>query len=201
MQYEDLLKQLSGRGFLPQVVATAEEARDEVLRIIGSKSVGIGGSATVRDMKLYELLTAQGNEVHCHWPVPAEQKTAERNAAVQADVYLSSTNALISDGRLFNIDGAANRVAGLIYGPETVIVIAGKNKIVGSLDEAYERTRRDCCPGNARRQGFKTPCALVGECNDCRSADRMCRVVTIHEMPTRRVKAFHILIVDQDLGL
>ena len=91
--------------------------------------------------------------------------------------------------------------AGLIYGPETVIVIAGKNKIVGSLDEAYERTRRDCCPGNARRQGFKTPCALVGECNDCRSADRMCRVVTIHEMPTRRVKAFHILIVDQDLGL
>jgi len=87
------------------------------------------------------------------------------------------------------------------YTPDEGTVTIGKNKIVGSLDEAYERTRRDCCPGNARRQGFKTPCALVGECNDCRSADRMCRVVTIHEMPTRRVKAFHILIVDQDLGL
>lgn len=201
MQYEELLQALRGRGFLPALYATAEEARDAALQIIGSKSVGIGGSATIRDMGLYEQLVAQGNEVHCHWPVPAEQKTAERNAAIQADVYMSSTNALIRDGRLFNIDGAANRVAGLIYGPETVVMIVGRNKIVDSLDEAYTRTRRDCCPGNARRQNFKTPCALVGECNDCRSADRMCRVITIHEMPTRRVKAFHVLIVDQDLGL
>ena len=201
MQYEELLQSLRGRGFLPELFATAEEARDAALHIIGNKSVGFGGSATVRDMGLYELLKEQGNEVHCHWYVPDEEKLAVRNTAIQADVYLSSSNALIRDGRLFNIDGAANRVAGLIYGPETVIVIVGRNKIVDSLDDAYTRTRRDCCPGNARRQGFKTPCAIVGECNDCRSADRMCRVVTIHEMPTRRVKAFHVLIVDQDLGL
>lgn len=201
MHYDDLLKNLTSRDFLPQLFATAEEARDEALRIIGNKSVGIGGSATIRDMGLYELLKEQGNEVHHHWTVPKEEKNAERIAATQADVYMSSSNALLTDGRLFNIDGAANRVAGLIYGPETVIVIVSRNKIVESLDEAYERTRRDCCPGNARRQNFKTPCALTDTCTDCRSADRMCRVVTIHEMPTRRVKAFHVLIVDQDLGL
>ena len=201
MQYEELLQQLRGRGFLAECFSTAEEAHDAALRIIGNRSVGIGGTKTIREIGLFDSLVAQGNEVHTHWNVPAEQKAAERDAAIKTDVYLSSTNAIIKDGRLFNIDGAANRVAGLIYGPETVVVIAGRNKIVDSLDAAYERTRRDCCPGNARRQNFKTPCALVGECNDCRTPDRMCRVVTIHEMPTRRVKAFHVLVVDQDLGL
>ena len=201
IDYEALAKALKARRFLPEVYDTAAEAKTAALSIIGTKSVGIGGSATVRDMKLAEALQENGNEVYWHWLVAKEAKQAARDKALNADVYMCSSNALTTDGRLVNIDGTGNRAAGLIYGPHEVIVIVGKNKIVGSLDEAVERIKRDACPTNARRLGLDTPCAKTGKCYDCRTAARMCNVTYIHEGPTRPVKAFHVLIVKEDLGL
>ena len=201
IDFDALAKALAGRRFLPEVFDTAEEAKAAVLRIVGSKSVGIGGSATVRDMKLAEALQENGNEVYWHWLVAKEAKQAARDKALMADVYMCSSNALTTDGRLVNIDGTGNRAAGLIYGPHEVIVIVGKNKIVGSLDEAMDRIKRDTCPTNARRLGLDTPCARTDRCYDCRTAARMCNVTFILEAPTRPVKAFHVLIVKEDLGL
>ena len=201
IDYEALVKALKDRRFLPEVHDTAEEAKAAALRIIGDKSVGIGGSATVRDMKLAEALQETGNEVYWHWLAAKEAKQAARDKALNADVYMCSGNALTMDGRLVNIDGTGNRAAGLIYGPHEVVVIVGKNKIVNGLDEAIERIKRDTCPGNARRLGLDTPCAKTGKCYDCRTAARMCNVTFILEAPTRQVKAFHVLIVKEDLGL
>ena len=201
MQFDELNHALSARGFLPQSFSAAAEARQAALDIIGDRSVGIGGSATVRDMGLYEALAQRGNPVHWHWKVAKPNKQRERDAALTADVYLSSANAILTDGRILTLDGTANRVAGLIYGPPAVIVIAGRNKIVSSIDEGIQRTRRDCCPENARRLGLDNPCARTGRCADCRTASRMCNVITIHEAPTRVVKEFHVLLVDEDLGL
>lgn len=201
IDYEALKKALKDRRFLPQVFDTAAEAKAAALAIIGSKSVGIGGSATVRDMGLAQALQAQGNEVYWHWLVAKEAKQAARDKALTADVYLSSTNALITDGRLVNIDGTGNRAAGLIYGPHEVVVIVGKNKIVGSLDEAIERIKRCACPTNARRLGLDTPCAKADKCYDCHTTARMCNVTFILEAPTRPVKTFHVLVVKEALGL
>ena len=201
IDYEALAKALKARRFLPEVYDTAEEAKAAVLKIIGNQSVGIGGSATVRDMGLAEALQANGNEVYWHWLVAKEAKQAARDKALNADVYMCSSNALTTDGRLVNIDGTGNRAAGLIYGPHEVIVIVGKNKIVNGLDEAIDRIKRDACPGNARRLGLDTPCAKTNQCYDCRTTARMCNVSFILEAPTRPVKAFHVLIVKEELGL
>ena len=201
INYEALTKALCARRFLPRVYDTAEEAKAAALEIIGHKSVGIGGSATVLDMGLAQALQANGNEVYWHWLVAKEAKQAARDKALMADVYMCSANALTTDGRLVNIDGTGNRAAGLIYGPHEIIVIVGKNKIVNGLDEAIERIKRDTCPGNARRLGLDTPCAKTDQCHDCRTAARMCNVTFILEAPTRPVKAFHVLIVKEDLGL
>ena len=201
IDYSALSKALSARRFLPEVFDTAEEAKAAALAIIGGKSVGIGGSATVRDMGLVEALQANGNEVWWHWLAAKEAKQAARDKALMADVYMCSANALTTDGRLVNIDGTGNRAAGLIYGPHEVVVIVGKNKIVNGLDDAVDRIKRDACPANARRLGLDTPCARTGQCYDCRTAARMCNVTFILESPTRPVKAFHVLIVKEDLGL
>ena len=201
IDYEALVKALQDRRFLPEVYDTAEEAKTAALEIIGTKIVGIGGSATVRGMKLAEALQEHGNQVYWHWLVAKEAKQAARDKALMADVYMCSSNALTTDGRLVNIDGTGNRAAGLIYGPHEVIVIVGKNKIVNGLDEAVERIKRETCPTNARRLGLDTPCAKTGQCHDCRTAARMCNVTFILEAPTRPVKAFHVLIVKEDLGL
>ena len=198
---DSLIHQLRGRGFLAERFETGAQAKEAALALIGTRSVGIGGSITVRDLGLPEALTAQGNKIHAHWYASPEELPTVRHEALHADVYLCSANAVLTDGRLVNIDGTGNRVAGLIYGPPVLIVIAGSNKIAESLDEGIARIRRECCPGNAWRLGLDTPCARTGKCVDCRTPARMCNVITIHEAPTRAVKEFHVFLTDEPLGL
>ena len=87
----------------------------------------------------------------------------------------------------------------MIYGPDKIIVVAGKNKIAADEAAAMERIKTISCPMNGKRLKKQLPCALTGKCNDCRSADRMCRVTVKHEAPTRG-KEFHIIIINEDLG-
>ena len=44
--------------------------------------------------------------------------------------------ALSLDGQMVNIDGNGNRVAAIVYGPESVIVVAGMNKVMDTLEVA-----------------------------------------------------------------
>lgn len=100
-----------------------------------------------------------------------------------------------------NIDGTGNRLACLCYGPTCVILVVGKNKLCNSYIEAIERIKSDACPSNARRLGLSTPCALTGKCTDCKGSGRMCNVTLISEYPTRLQSEFHVILVDENLGL
>lgn len=200
MDLNQVVQNLNQRRFIAKKFASKEAAGAEALSIIGSRSVGIGGSRTMVDLGMYKTLLSQGNIVFNHTLCAPDQKELNREMALTADVYLCSMNAILFDGRMINIDGTGNRVAATLFGPETVIIIAGKNKLAEDYDSAIALIRRETCPQNARRQGFKTPCALTGICADCRTADRMCNATVIHEYPTRHVKAFYVFLVDQYLG-
>lgn len=200
MDFHEYIDHLNHRRFLAEFCATPEEAKKRALAIIGSRSVGIGGTRTIAELGLYDALLQNGNRVFCHTYAERADKDEMRHAALTADVYLSSTNAVTQDGILVNIDGTGNRVTGLIYGPHTVVVIVGRNKLVADIPAAIERTKRECCPNNARRLGHNTPCAVTGECADCNSTARMCNVTTLHEYPLRDQTDFHVLVVDADLG-
>ena len=50
-----------------------------------------------------------------------------------------------------NIDGNANRVAALAFGPKSVILVVGYNKVVCNLDEAINRVKAIACPANCQR--------------------------------------------------
>src|SRR5699024_11852373 len=76
-----------------------------------------------------------------------------------ADVFLTSANAITEDGELYNVDGNGNRVAALIYGPRRVIVVAGVNKIVPNLQEAISRVKCLAAPDNGVRLETHTPCS------------------------------------------
>ncbi len=199
--YEDLIQNLSARRFTTHLAKNADEAKSIALSLIGDRSVGIGGSRTVKQLGLFEALTEQGNEVHWHWVVDAARKKEERDLAVRCQVYMASANALLADGRIVQIDGTGNRVAGMLYGPPCVILIVGKQKICPDLDSAIARIKRDTCPENARRQNLATPCAKTGQCHDCRTDARMCNATVILEWPMRVHKEFHVILVDDILGL
>lgn len=201
MDFTNVITALNRHGFLASAYETAEQATGAALAIIGGRSVGSGGSRTIGELGMLDCLNKNGNTVYCHSLVADKAEKAEkRKQAMHADVYLSSVNAVTEDGALFNIDGTGNRVAAMLFGPETVIVIAGRNKLAPDYQSAIERTRRDCCPSNARRLGLKTPCAETDICTECNSPARMCRSFVNLVYPTRNVKEFYVLLVDQDLG-
>ena len=201
MDFSNLISVFNRHGFIASAHRTKEEACSAALKIIGASSVGSGGSRTIGETGILDRLVENGNTVFCHSLTPdAGEKAMMRKNAMGADVYLTSVNAVVADGSLFNIDGTGNRVAATLFGPKTVVVIAGRNKVVADAAEALERTRRDCCPPNARRLKNDTPCAKTGVCADCNCEGRMCRAFVTIARPTRNVDKFYVLLVDEELG-
>ena len=120
--------------------------------------------------------------------------------ALCCDTFLMSSNAITEDGQLFNIDGVANRVAALCFGPKSVVIVAGMNKVVPNLDAAYHRVRGFSAPANAQRFEINTPCKITGECANCMSEDGICNqfVTTRLCKPVGRIK---VILVGEDLGI
>ena len=163
--------------------------------------VGIGGSVTVRDIGLVEAIEKQSNTIFMDWGKPLElkEKIKVRKEALTSDVYLTSSNAITLQGQLVNIDGTGNRVSAMIFGPKKVIIVAGANKLVDTLDEALARIRNIAGPLNGKRLNLKTPCALTGKCTDCNSPDRMCKVKVILEKKPS-LSDITIVLVGENLG-
>jgi len=178
---------LRRRGFDAVFAKTREEAVALVMKEAeGAASVGWGGSESVKELGVREMLAEAGKEIRDHELV--------------MDLFLLSANALTADGRIVNIDGRGNRVAASIAGPKRVVYVIGRNKIVeGGVDDAIARIKRCSCPANCRRLGKKTPCALTGVCADCDSPDRICKVTAIFDRCPTGVSALAI-VVDADLG-
>jgi hypothetical protein len=84
--------------------------------------------------------------------------------------------------------------------PESVIVIAGMNKVVDSLDAAVERARTVAAPQNKQRFDAKTPCEVTGVCADCKSDGCICNqiLITRNCNPPGRIK---FILVGEELGL
>jgi hypothetical protein len=81
---------------------------------------------------------------------PAAVKERQRHH-LTSQVFLTSTNALAADGKVVNTDNSGNRVASMIFGPQQVIVIAGRQKIVRDADTARKRIKDIRTPLAARR--------------------------------------------------
>ncbi|MDR0984186.1 MAG: lactate utilization protein [Ruminococcus sp.] len=128
-------------------------------------------------------------------------------ASFSADVYLTSANAITENGELVNVDGNSNRIAAIAFGPKSVIVVAGYNKIVADVEEGIKRVKTFSAPANAMRLECSTPCASSGECcgidggicDGCASEDRICcnYLVSAYQRQKGRIK---VIIVGEELG-
>ena len=120
-----------------------------------------------------------------------------------ADVFLTGSNAVTLDGKLVNIDGLGNRVAGMIFGPHRVIVAVGANKIVADTEQALARIKAISAPVNARKHDFpaasRPPCAETGFCVDCNMPQRICCNTVVIE-GCREKGRTTVVIVGEALG-
>ena len=200
MCFETVKKNLVERGFKVSCFETKEEAASYLDGAIDGCSVGFGGSVTLKEMGLYERLSAH-NRALWHWAVPegADPKQLRTDAA-RADVYISSVNGIAETGEIINIDGSCNRVSAILYGHRKVYLVVGKNKLAPDYDGALYRARNVAAPKNAQRLGMNTPCAVKADrCYDCSSPQRICRALTVlWEAPTGG--DFEVILVNESLG-
>lgn len=171
-----------------------------------------GGSVTLSQIGMIEVLKS-GDYVYLDRN--AEGLTREDvleiyNKAFSADVFLTSSNAITENGELYNVDGNSNRVAAILYGPKSVIVFAGYNKIVPTIDDAIRRVKTKAAPPNAARLNCSTYCAKAGQCvslnqeesflcDGCHSDDRICcnYVVSAQQRHRGRIK---VILIGEELG-
>lgn len=184
---QKLVESLKKRGFEAEYAATRDDAVRLVLsEAVNAKSVGWGGSETVKELGLREAMVDAGKEIRDH--------------QLEMDLFLLSANAVTIDGRIVNIDGRGNRVAASIAGPKRVVYVIGRNKIVdGGIDAAIARIKRFACAPNCRRLGKRTPCAETGVCADCDSPDRICKVTAVFDRKPTGISA-KVIVIDTDLG-
>lgn len=198
---QKVVEALQKRNFEAYYVSTKEDALAKAMEIIpANHSIGWGGSVSVDQIGLKAKLAERGNVLIDR---DAAKSPAEReelmHKCLMSGTFLMSSNAITEDGQLFNIDGKGNRLAALIYGPESVVIIAGMNKVVQDLTAAYKRVRGYASPVNGQRFDIKTPCKLTGECGDCLSPSCICNqfVTTRRCNPAGRIK---VILVGEDLG-
>ncbi len=202
---QKVVEALQKRHFEAYFCKSKEDALKQALELIPhNHTISWGGSMSISEIGLTSALKSNNYNIIDRDSAknPEEKKELTRNALF-ADTFLLSANAISEDGQLVNIDGTGNRIAALAFGPSNVIVIAGMNKVVKTLDDAVERARTIAAPVNMQRIASmierKTPCAINGSCANCTSEDSICSHIIITRLcsPKNRIK---VILVGENLG-
>ncbi len=197
-----MIRNLEKRNMEGYFVRTKEEAVSLIMErfLTGGKTVSFGGSVTLTESGLMDAIQKGDCVLYDRKTAKTPEETREMKAKmINSDYFLMSTNAITIDGELINIDGFGNRVSYLCFGPENVIILAGMNKVVSSVEDGVRRVRDIASPPNTVRLNKNTPCAKTGRCGDCYSDDCICSqiVITRRSGVKNRIK---VVLVAEDLG-
>lgn len=200
-QAKSIIEKMRVRKIEGYYCADVEAAKLKLLELLGDspKSVAYGGSMTLDENGFKDVIKAKGHEliIRENYKTPEEIKECKAKT-INADVFLMSSNAITLNGELINIDGRGNRVSYMIYGPDSVIIVAGMNKIVSNVEDGIRRVRNFATPPNTVRLNCDTPCAKTGQCMDCLT-ESICSqiVITRTSKIPNRIK---VILVGEELG-
>ncbi len=192
---ELLKKNFEDKGYSVLLFNNKEDVTHYLIQLLFNKSIGLGGSITIKQLDLYNQLSVH-NTVYSHDIIHSYD---ERLKACRSDIYISSVNGVSLNGEIVNMDNTGNRVAGISFGCEKVYLIIGRNKVCDSLESTIERVRHVAGPMNAKRLNRNTPCVVDGKYHNCLSKDRICRHLSIFLQRPLGCE-YEILLVDDDLG-
>ena len=193
------------------------ETKEEIIPLLKTlidkgSTIGVGGSETLNQIGALDFIRNGDYKFFDRYEkgLSPEQVSEVMVKALSADVFLSSSNAVTENGELYNVDGRGNRVAAFCFGPKSVIVIVGANKIVPNIAAAAERVKKFAAPKNTVRLSCKTPCAKTGECislradnpemcDGCLSDERICvsYLVSGRQRIKNRIK---VIVCKENLG-
>ncbi len=207
LRLADLIVALESNNF-DVLMADNEKAAykivlEDLIPQLSPKTISFGGSMTVVDSGLYQLLLENSDAEILDTldkTIPNKDLYERRRQAMLVDLFITGTNAVTETGQLVNLDMLGNRVGALTFGPKNVLLLIGRNKLVADIDEAMYRIKNYVAPTNAMRLDMKTPCVKTSYCEECKSPARICNTWTITEksFPKGRVK---IVLINQDQGI
>ena len=187
-----------------------EQAVDIVKSLISENDlIGSGGSATLSETGIIDMLRHDGYNFVDRANFTNENMRDFYIKCFSTDVYFTSANAITENGELYNVDGNSNRIAAIAFGPKSVIVVAGYNKIVKNLDDAIKRVKTIAAPANTIRLCCDTGCSQNGSCSGiskysdmtsgCHCNDRICcnYLVSAQQRHKNRIK---VILVAEELG-
>ena len=187
-QIRQVMEALEANNMTAHYLPRADQVVAFVQQLIPEGAVvSNGGSVTLAQTGVMDHLASGRYQYLDRSKVSGEELGRLYRQVFSADWYLASAN--------------ANRIAAISFGPAHVLLIAGVNKIVPDLHAAVRRVRETVAPKNAVRLGLKTPCALTGQCADCKSPDRICCSALILRRQREAFKGrIHVLLVGEELG-
>lgn len=197
----------------PYFCETSAEARELVKTLIKEgDTISSGGSVTLKQTGIYDIITSGAYNYldRSREGITPEEIEEVYRKTFCADAFFTSTNALTENGELYNVDGNSNRVAAILYGPKSVIVVCGVNKLVKDINEAAYRVKTKAAPPNTVRLNKGTYCAKAGQCvslnkeapelcDGCHSDGRICCnfVICAQQRHINRIK---VIIINEELG-
>ena len=194
---QKVIKGLESRNMTGYYAADREEALKKALELIPEGStVTMGGAMSAVEIGLVDALM-NGN-----YDFLDRNQMEPREALLKgydADVFLTSANAMTEDGVMVNIDGNANRVSYIANGPKKIVAIVGMNKVCDDIDGAMKRARAVAAPTNAQRFEINTPCKMTGSCANCKSPDTICCQFLVTRY-SRHADRIHVILVNDSLG-
>lgn len=213
-QIKKLFKNLQKNKMQPLFAETKEDAVNLVKDMLFDGCViTAGGSMSLAESGVWQLLESDKYNFldRSRKGITPEEQQECFKASIGADFFFCSTNAITENGELVNVDGFANRVSSIAFGPKKVIMIVGVNKIVPDLKTAFLRVKKIAAPKNCVRLGKNTPCAKLGHCvsllnnpdpdfaDGCACDDRICCDYMISAMQ-RQKDRITVILVNEELG-
>lgn len=209
---ERTMKMLEKNNMKPYYCEDKQAALDLIKTLIPEgATVTHGGSVTLSEVGAVDLISnGRYNYLDRSKCATREEQQKLYRDSYFADVYLTSSNAVTENGELYNVDGNANRISAIAFGPQSVIAVVGINKLVKDLDEAVYRVKTVAAPKNTVRLNCETFCAKNGKCvslstddpymsDGCHSEGRICcsYLVSGQQRVKDRIK---VIIVNETLG-
>jgi hypothetical protein len=191
---------LADRNFTVMPVPTASEANRVILNILPvHETVFYWEAATLEELGIISTLEARGNRMKNAFQLATGGGSRRRSRLPRRSVYLSTICAVTMDGMLVKVEPDLIPVWGPGRAPESMILVAGFNHIVDSLDDGFQRAKDTCVPQCARRLGLDMECARTETCTECESPPAMCAV---NSVVTRRPATpdISVVLIGERLG-
>jgi L-lactate utilization protein LutC len=151
------IEALKGRNIHAEFVDSKEEALKRIINLIPTgKEVMTGGSTTLDQIGFTEMLKSGKHP----WNNLKDRILSEKDPAKQNDLrkksvtseyFLGSVHAVVENGEILIVNGTGSAIPSNAFSSDNVIWIVGTQKIVPTLEDAFQRVREYCVPLEDKR--------------------------------------------------